>query len=146
MSLYQCYTWTYQLAVPPFERLMEVLDAFFSSYPKGDYAREHREQYKLQFRRGLWKRVLGLGPFVPVRLTPGDFSQWPVLALVLARPSPEKFLISIRYELYLPRPIRTLDDEVQASVNQHIHLELQDLADYLRECMKLDTLPEVVEA
>jgi hypothetical protein len=143
VAFYQCYTWTYQLNVPPFDRLMDVLDAFFSAYPKGEYAREGREAYKLVFRRGMWKRFLGIGPVVPARLVPGDFSQWPVVLHVLARPSPEKFLISLRYEVYLPRDVKALSSEVQNSVHQHIGLELHDLAAYLAECMKLGELPQI---
>jgi hypothetical protein len=141
--LYQCYTWSYQLTVPPYERLLDVLDAFFSSYPRGDYAREERGPYKLLFRRGMWKRWIGLGPFVPARLVPGDFTQWPVLVRVLARPSPEKFVVAVRYELYLPRSVKELSPSVRSSVDQHIRIELGDLAAYLAECMTLSEPPAI---
>ena len=123
---------------------MDVLEAFFSAYPKGDYSREERATYKLMFRRGIWKRFMGFGPIVPGRLVPGDFSQWPILLHVLARPSPEKFLISLRYEIYVPRDMKGLTPAVQSSVHQHLELELHDLAAYLTECMKLEQLPEII--
>ena len=31
------YTWEYQIEVAPYDKLMEVLEAFFASYPGGDY-------------------------------------------------------------------------------------------------------------
>ncbi len=146
MSLYQCYTWSYQIEVSPFDRLMDVLEAFFSSYPRGDFTRERREPYKLEFRRGMWKRMIGVGPLVPARLVPGDFSQWPVIVRVLARPSPEKYVVSVQYQLYLPRAVKTLGADTQSSVDQHIRLELQDLAAYLAECLDLDEPPAVQDA
>ena|SRR5687767_5127559 len=141
MPLYQCYTWNYQIEVPPYEKLMSVLEAFFASYPKGEYACEERETYKLSLRRGAWKRMLGLGPFVPARLVPGEFAQWPIVVRVLSRPSPEMFLITIRYELYLPRAIKTLDAKVQKSFDQHARLELADLTEYLAQCIGLSERP-----
>ncbi len=143
MTLYQCYTWDYQIEVPPYDKLVDVLDAFFASYPHGDYTRESRETYKLQFRRGQWKRLLGLGPFVPARLVPGQFDQWPLLVRVLVRPSPENFLITVRYELYLPRSVKALEPEVQSSVAQHALKELEDLSDYLAECIRLAERPAI---
>ncbi len=143
MSLYQCYTWQYELRVLPYEKLMDVLEAFFASYPGGDYTCEHREAYKLSFRRGQWKRFWGLGPLVPARLPKGQFEQWPLLIHVLARPSPEYYLIAIRYELYLPRAIRSLHPDLQTSVDQHARRELEDLRRYLAECTGSTELPEI---
>lgn len=143
MPLYQCYTWDFELTVPPYERLVAVLDAFFSSYPPGDYTRELCEEYKLEFRRGAWKRMLGIGPMAPGRLTPGDFTQWPVRLRVRTRPSPESFLVAVRYELYLPRSVKTLSPAIQRSVAEHARVELEDLARYLAECMHLPEPPAV---
>jgi hypothetical protein len=143
MALYQSYTWTYQLQVPPYEKLMAVLEAFFASYPRGDYACEVRDTYKLEFRRGQWKRLLGFGPLAPARLTPGEFEQWPILLRVLTRPSPEAFLITVRYELHLPRAIKALHPQVQASFSQHAMRELADLAEYLAQCIQMPDLPRI---
>jgi hypothetical protein len=146
MSMYRCYTWTYQLEAPPFGPLMDVLNAFFAAYPKGDYTCELRETYKLEFRRGRWKRLLGFGPQVPAALVRGDFTQWPLIVRVLARPSPERNLISARYELHLPRSIKELVPELQNSVDLHIRAELADLGAYLAECMNLEKPPEITAA
>lgn len=143
MSLYQCYLWNYRIDVPPMERLLSLVDAFFSSYPQGEFTRESREEYKLSFRRGMWKRLAGLGPMVPARLVAGEFTQWPILVHVLARPSPERFQIAVRYELYLPRQVKSLVPEVQSSVHQHIRVELDDLSAYLAECGQLAERPAV---
>lgn len=141
VALYQCYTWNYQVEVPPFDRLIGVLEAFFCSYSGGEYALETREKYRLSFRRGAWKRFLAFGPMIPARLAPQDFSQWPIVVNVLARPSPERFVVSLRYELYLPRSMKELVIEVQSSVDQHIRVELAELTRYLQECMQLETAP-----
>jgi hypothetical protein len=141
VALYRSYTWTYQTQVPPYERLLDLLDAFYSANPLGDYTREEREAYKVRFRRGSWKRLAAIGPLVPARLVPGDFTQWPVMVSVLARPSPEAFHIAIRYDVHLPRGIKELDPKVQSSVDQHIRLELRELAAYLAECMGLSDPP-----
>ena len=90
------YTYTYQLDVSPYDKIIEVLEAFFLSLPDGDYTCEHRERYKLHFRRGLWKKsMLGLGQFVPDRLVKGEFSQWPIKVRVLVRPSGTEPLIRV---------------------------------------------------
>jgi hypothetical protein len=144
MALYQSYTWSYSLAVPPYDRLLAVLEAFFASYPGGDYNVDERDKYKLAFRRGLWKRsLLGLGPQVPDRLVPREFAQWPVIVRVLVRPAPEVFTITIRYEVHLPRSVKTLKPETQAAVHLHAMQELADLAAYLAQCLPLATPPEV---
>jgi hypothetical protein len=124
---------------------MGVIEAFFASYPGGDYACEERENYKLAFRRGQWRKsLLGIGPRVPDRLVSGDFAQWPLVVRVLVRPSPVTFAITVRYELYLPRRIKALHADVQASVNQHAHKELEDMTVYLAECMHLAGPPPAI--
>jgi hypothetical protein len=131
--------------VPPYEQLMAVLEAFFASYPHGDYTVEEREKYKLAFRRGQWRpSLLGLGPKVPDRLVPGDFSQWPVIVRTLLRPAPDVFTITVRYEVHLPRKRQSLKDETQSSVDLHVRRELADLAAYLAQCIPMETPPEVV--
>lgn len=141
------YTWEYRIEMAPYDKLVEVLEAFFVSYPDGDYACEHRERFKLRFRRGLWKKSLfGLGELVPDRLVKGQFEQWPIRVSVLARPSPELFRVAIRYELHLPKSMNDLVEPVQASVDRHARKELSDLADYLAECARLESPPEVKSA
>ena len=145
MALYQSYTWNYRLEVPPYERLMAVLEAFFASYPGGDYDVDERDRYKLSFRRGNWRKsLLGLGPRVPDRLVPGEFVLWPLVVRVLVRPAPDAFAITIRYELYLPRSMKALKPETQAAVHQHALKELDDLAAYLAQCLPLASPPEVI--
>jgi hypothetical protein len=144
MALYQSYTWSYSLTVPPYERLLAVLEAFFASYPGGDYDVDERDRYKLTFRRGLWKKsLLGLGPRVPERLVPGEFTQWPVIVRVLVRPAPEVFTITVRYEVHLPRAVKSLKPETQAAVHQYALKELGELAAYLAQCLPLAAPPEV---
>lgn len=139
-----CYTWEYQLEVPPYEKIIEVVEAFFASYPGGDYDCQQRQRYRLTFRRGCWRRsMLGLGDWVPDRLVKGQFNQWPIIVGVLIRPSPQSFLLTIRYELYPPKKTPDLGPNLQASVDLHIRQELEDLADYLAECIELDASPAV---
>jgi len=136
------YTWEYRIAVPPYDRLIEVLEAFFSSYAGGDYTCELRERYRLEFRRGLWRRsLLGLGAQVPDRLIRGQFKRWPIMVRVLARPSPSAFMTTVRYEVHLPKAMPTLPADVQSSVDLHIRKELNDLTAYLAECIGLDEPP-----
>jgi hypothetical protein len=145
MALYQSYTWSYRIDVPPYERLLAVLEAFFASYPGGDYEVDERDRYKLAFRRGQWRKsLLGLGPRVPERLVPGEFAQWPVIVRVLVRPAPDTFTLTVRYEVHLPRSVKSLRPETQSSVHQHAVNELADLAAYLAQCLSLDTPPEVI--
>jgi hypothetical protein len=142
--LYQSYTWSYSLEVPPYDRLLAVLEAFFASYPNGDYDVDERDRYKLAFRRGMWKKsLLGLGPRVPEKLVPGEFTQWPVIVRVLVRPAPEVFTITVRYEVHLPRSKKTLKPETQAAVHLHAMKELEELAAYLAQCVPLAVPPEV---
>ena len=139
------YTWNYRIEVPPYDKLLEVVEAFFSSYPDGDYSCEKRERFKLIFRRGLWKKSLfGLGELVPDRLVPGLFNKWPVLVRVLVRPSPSVFSIALHYELHLPKSVPALVPEVQTSVDQHAQKELTDLSAYLSECIGLHERPAVI--
>ncbi|NLX22142.1 MAG: hypothetical protein GXY55_10835 [Phycisphaerae bacterium] len=139
------YTWEYQISVPPYDKLVEVLEAFFASYPGGDYSCEQRERYRLEFRRGLWrKNLLGLGALVPDKLVKGQFNQWPVIVRVLARPSPSAYTITVRYELHLPKSVPGLLPAVQESVALHTRKEMDDLAAYLAECVALEEMPEVV--
>ena len=143
--MHKSYMWEYQIEVAPYDKLMEVLEAFFASYPGGDYACERRERFRLQFRRGLWRKSLfGLGQLVPDRLAKGEFSQWPTIVSVLARPAPAVFTVTVRYELHLPKSVPALASQVQASVDLYARKELADLADYLAECIGLDKRPTVV--
>ena len=138
------YTWEYQIDVPPYDKLMEVLEAFFASYPGGDYACERRERFRLEFRRGLWRRsLLWFGPLVPDRLAKGQFKLWPLTVRVLARPAPDVYTVTIRYELHLPRDVRQLGPNLQTSVDLHARKELADLADYLARCAGTDQGPQV---
>lgn len=138
------YTWEYRLQVKPYDKIVDVLEAFFASYPAGDYTCERRETYRLQFRRGEWKKsFFGLGGLVPAELPKGMFNRWPVVVCVLVRPSPESFLVTVRYELYLPRSVPRLIDEVQDSVNRHCLKELEDLAAYLAQCAGMPSAPRV---
>lgn len=145
-AMSKVYTWEYRIKVPPYERIVDVLEAFFASYPAGDYTCEKRETYRLRFRRGQWRRrLLGMGELVPDALAKGRFERWPIVLYVLVRPSPETFLITVRYELHLPKSVPTLISEVQSSVNEHCLKELRDLAAYLAECIQLDEAPAIVE-
>ena len=138
------YTWEYQIETPPYDKLMEVLEAFFASYPGGDYNCERRERFRLEFRRGLWRKsLLGLGQLVPDRLVKGQFNQWPVLVRVLGRPAPTLYTVTVRYELHLPAGIPQLGPNLQKSVNLYVLGELQDLARYLAQCVGMDSPPEV---
>ncbi len=129
------YTWDYRLEIAPYDRIMSVLEAFYASYPGGDYTSEHREKYKQGFRRGAWKRAWwGLGDWVPERLVKGEFALWPVRVRVLVRPSPKAYTIAVRYEVHLPGGVKSLSEEVQASVDEYVRKELGDLATYLGEC------------
>ncbi len=142
--MHRCYTWEYRLDVTPYDKIVDVLEAFFASYPGGDYTCERRETYRLQFRRGEWKKSLfGLGILVPHLLPKGQFNRWPIIVHVLVRPSPTTFLVTVRYELHLPKSVPTLIPEVQATVNQYCRRELDDLADYLAECMGTKEKPVV---
>ena len=144
MGAAKSYSWEYRIEVPPYDKIVEVLEAFFASYPNGDYTCERRERFRLVFRRGLWRKsLLGLGELVPDRLVKGQFQQWPIVAWALVRPSPETFLITVRYELHLPKSVPSLIDSVQASVHQHLRTEMGDLAAYLAECMGLEDHPAV---
>ncbi len=139
------YKWPYRIDVPPYDKIVAVLEAFFSAYPKGDYTCTTRERYKLEFRRGLWKRAyVVLGPYVPDRLVPGRFEHWPVIVRVLVRPSPEKYAVHIEYQVHLPSNVPELKPEVQTSVDQHARVELEELAAYLAECVGMERPPEIV--
>ncbi len=138
------YSWEYRIELPPYDKLMEVLEAFFASYPGGDYACERRERFRLEFRRGLWRKgMLGFGPLVPDRLIKGRFNRWPVIVRLLARPSPAVYVVTVRYELHLPSAFRELGPNLQLSVRQHTLAELQDLAQYLAQCIGMEWPPAV---
>lgn len=147
MSMTTSYTWNYEIAMPPYDKLVEVTEAFFASYPGGDYRCEVRDRYRLEFRRGLWRRsLMGFGQWVPDRLVKGQFNQWPLLVRVLARPAPDVYSLTIRYELHLPRSVPSLGPNLQASVVLHVEHELSELAIYLARCAELPEPPEVRRA
>jgi len=141
----KCYTWEYLLEVKPYDKAVDVLEAFFASYPGGDYTCERRETYRLQFRRGEWKKgMFGLADYlVPAALQKGRFERWPIVVYVLVRPGPEVFLVTIRYELHLPRSVPKLIPSVQASVDRYCRKELNDLAAYLAECTGMAEKPPI---
>lgn len=142
--MHKVYAWEYRIEMPPYDKVVEVVEAFFCSYPGGDYSCEHREPYKLRFRRGQWRRaLLSLGRWVPRGLVKGRFDQWPIVLNLLARPSPRSYRLVLRYELHLPGSMPELRPEVQSSVDQHIRHELEDLSAYLAECAGLPAPPAV---
>jgi hypothetical protein len=139
------YNFKYKLEIPPYDRVVDVLEAFFVSYHGGDYTCEHREKYKLSFRRGEWKRtVSSFGMRVPDQLVKGQFNRWPLVIRVLARPSPESFSIAVHYELHLPETMKGLSQAVLDSVDAHARKELAELASYLAECVGISQPPEVI--
>lgn len=143
--MHKTYTWEYRIDLSPYDKLVGVVEAFFCTYPAGDYTCEHREAYKLRFRRGAWRKsLLGLGRWVPVALAKGHFNQWPLVVHALIRPSPQTYRVMIRYELSLPDGVRDLQPEVQTSVAQYVRRELEELSGYLAECAGQPTPPEVV--
>ena len=138
------YSFKYQVEIPPYDRVIDVLEAFFASYHSGDYACEHRDKYKLSFRRGAWKRtVASWGTRVPDQLAKGQFSKWPVIVRVMVRPSPEMFHIAIHYELHLPETMKGVGQAVLDSVDAHVRKELGELARYLAECVGIRQPPNV---
>ena len=138
------YNFKYKVEIPPYDRVIDVLEAFFVSYHGGDYACEHRDQYKLSFRRGSWKRtVASWGVRVPDHLAKGQFNKWPVIVRVMVRPSPEMFRIAVHYELYLPETTTGLGQAVLDSVDAYVRKELGELAGYLAECVGISQPPEV---
>jgi hypothetical protein len=141
------YTWEYRLEVAPYDKIVDVLEAFFASYPGGDYTCERRETYRLQFRRGEWKKGLfGLADYlVPAALSKGRFERWPLVLYVLVRPGPQTFLVTVRYEVHLPRSVSKLIPEVQTTVNQYCRQELDDLASYLVECTGMKDRPQILD-
>lgn len=142
MSRY--YAYKYKLAIPPYDKVIEVLEAFFSSYPEGDYTCEQRSKFKLEFRRGAWKRgMLGFGERVPEKLVPGQFNKWPLMVKVMVRPSPTAFDIAVHYELHLPKSVNALSQDVQSAVDLHARRELEQLAVYLAECVGIKDTPAV---
>jgi hypothetical protein len=142
-----CYTWEYHVTCPPYDKIVDVIEAFFASYPGGDYTCERRETYRLQFRRGEWKKSLfGMGELAPHRMPKGQFNRWPFIVYALVRPSPSTFLITVRYELYLPKSMPKLIPELQSTVNAYCRRELEDLAAYLAECMGTTQKPVIVDA
>ena len=142
-----CYTWEYHVKCQPYDKIVDVIEAFFASYPGGDYTCERRETYRLQFRRGEWKKSLfGMGELMPHRMPKGQFNRWPLIVYALVRPSPSTFLITVRYELYLPKSVPKLIPELQSTVNAYCRRELEDLAAYLAECMGTDEVPVIVDA
>ena len=139
-----CYMWEYHLKCRPYDKIVDVLEAFFASYPAGDYTCERRETYRLRFRRGEWKKsLLGLGPLRPRRLAKGQFNRWPLIVYVLVRPSPSRFLVTVRYELHVPGSMPELIPELQSSVSAHCRRELEDLSAYLAECMGTHDKPAI---
>jgi len=142
--MHKSYIFNYRIDVPPYDKLLEVLEAFYASYPGGDYSCEKRDRFKLVFRRGLWKKsLLGLGELVPERLVQGQFNKWPIVVRVLVRPSPTVFSITVHYGLHLPKSVPALIPEVRTSVDQHAQKELADLAAYLAECIGLERQPTI---
>lgn len=138
------YNFKYRIDIPPYDRAIDVLEAFFVSYHGGDYSCEHRDQYKLSFRRGAWKRTIAsLGTRVPDQLAKGQFDKWPVIVRVMVRPSPEVFQIAIHYELNLPETMKGLARAVLDSVDAHVRKELGELASYLAECVGISQPPAV---
>ena len=138
------YSWKHELEIPPYDKVIDVVEAFFCSYPDGEYSCESKSTYKLEFRRGAWKRsITQLGDFVPEKLVKGQFAKWPIVVKVMVRPSPTTFHIAVHYDLYLPKGTDSLAPNVQSSVGQHARRELAALADYLAECVGIDTPPKV---
>jgi hypothetical protein len=142
--MHQIYHWEYSMELAPYDKLIDVLEAFYVSYPQGDYECLKREKYKLTFRRGRWRRAwMGFGDWIPDELVKGHFEQWPVIVRVLVRPAPSQFLITCRYECHVPKSVSQLTDEVQASVDEHICRELKDLSQYLADCANLSEPPAI---
>ena len=87
--------WSHRFRAPPIAAIHEAAEAFFCSYPEGEYTLRTRERFRLTFVRGAWQ--VGSGG----RLTPhpqAPAAERPILLRVLLQPRPDSLLITLKHE------------------------------------------------
>lgn len=118
--------WSHRFRAPAIAAIHEAAEAFFCSYPEGEYTLRARERFRLTFVRGAWQ----VGP--GGRLTPhpqAPPADRPVLLRVLLQPRPDSLLITLKHEV--PGGAAPAADARQR-LTAHFAREASDFRAYLR--------------
>ncbi len=121
--------WSADFLAAPIATIHEVTEAFFCSYPGGEYTLEGKERFRLTFRRGPPPReddgqiVLSLRGDDPT-------DQLPVVLRVLFQPRADALLITVKHEVRAAKSVGTATRKKLAAIFRH---EVRDFRTYLRE-------------
>ena len=89
------------------ESLHAAAEAFFCSYPRGEYVLESRERYRVVLRRGKWVRRAD-GTLAPARASQfriGDYAVYPMVLRVLILPRANGASVTLKHEVVTPAPL-----------------------------------------
>ena len=122
--------WTAQFSALPVERIHDVAEAFFCSYPMGEYTLDAKERFRAGFHRGQPPGQDEQGVVLSLRPTDGGPDDVFVVLRVLLQPRPDSLLITMKHEV---TPPRTLSGRARKKLIARLHREVDDFDAYLTE-------------
>ena len=86
-----------EFEAPPIPSIHAAAEAFFCSYPQGEYTLQQRERFRMTFRRGRWERRSPT-EIVPAAEAGDEPEDLPVILRVLIQPRPDSLLLTVKHE------------------------------------------------
>ncbi|MGB2820664.1 MAG: hypothetical protein WBF17_06755 [Phycisphaerae bacterium] len=121
--------WSEEFLAAPIPTIHEVTEAFFCSYPRGEYTLEGRERFRLTFRRGPPPRDDDGQVVLSLRgdERPGEL---PVALRVLFQPRADALLITAKHEVHAAKSLGAVTRKKLAAIFRQ---EVRDYRTYLRD-------------
>ena len=121
--------WSDEVLAPPIDRIHDVVEAFFCSYPGGEYSLVGKERFRLILHRGGQAQEEDDGRIVlSLRREMENPEDMPVTLRVLFQPSAEALRVTLKHEV-LPR--RPLGRRARRKLARHIAREIGAFREYL---------------
>jgi len=100
--------WSGKFRTGRIETIHTAAEAFFCSYPGGEYTLGDRERFRLTFHRGPWHDQGG-GQLVPVAYAGARPDELPLILRVVMQPRKDGLLITVRHEVIPPAALSRAD-------------------------------------
>jgi hypothetical protein len=121
--------WSQEFLAAAIPTIHEVTEAFFCSYPGGEYTLAGKERFRLTFRRGPPPREDD-GQIVLSLRGDGPPDEMPVVLRVLFQPRADALLITVKHEVHAGKSLGTPTRKRLAAIFRR---EVRDFRTYLRE-------------
>jgi hypothetical protein len=122
--------WSEEFRAPLVESIHDVAEAFFCSYPRGEYTLVQRERFRLTFRRGRPLAEDDGQIVLSLRHEAEAPEDQPVVLRVLLQPQMDSLVVTMKHEV---TPRRSLGAIARKRLAAHFRREVRDFQAYLRK-------------